>query len=141
LPAAADEPATAAPVATPAATPVVAPEPGLPLPATAVADRTPVASPTDLRPSKLTAVSFAGRTVEDSVRPAVPAPVPPAARAAPDRPKPVIMDMKLLRSTPPGVFDTEAIAAVKRWRYDPRREDGVPVDYPAKVRLAFRLDE
>lgn len=183
LPAAADEPAKATPVATPAATAtatsVVGPEPGLPLPATAVADPTPVASPTDLRPSKLTAVSFAGRTVEDSTRAAVPPPVPPAARAAPDRPKPVIMDMKLLRSTPPaypddarqqklegsvelgfivasdgrvkdvevvrstppGVFDAEAIAAVRRWRYDPRREDGVPVDYPAKVRLAFRLDE
>ena len=138
--------------------------------------RTPVASPTDLRPSKLTAVSFAGRTLEDSSNP--PAPAPAQRRVEPDRPKPVVMEMKLLRrvaadypeearrkglegsvelafvvgadgkvkdvevagSSAPGIFDAEAVAAVKRWRYDPRREDGVPVDYPAKVRLDFRLD-
>lgn len=169
----------AAPLAAPVGTPVTVPDNSASAPSTVAGSRTPVASPTDLRPSKLTAVSFAGRTLEDSTRPAVPAPVPAPTRAAPDRPKPVVMDMKLLRSTPPdypdearqrqlegavelefivgsdgrvknvavtrstpqGVFDAEAIAAVKRWRYDPRREDGVPVDFPAKVRLQFRLDE
>lgn len=140
---------------------------------------TPVASPTDLRPSKLTAVSFAGRTLEDSANPSAPVPAPAQRRVEPDRPQPVVMEMKLLRrvspdypeearrknlegsvelafvvgadgrvkdvevagSSAPGMFDAEAIAAVKRWRYDPRREDGVPVDFPAKVHLEFRLDK
>jgi protein TonB len=166
----------------PVAAPVAAPDTTTEAAPSTVARNavTPVASPTDLRPSKLTAVSFAGRTVEDSTAPPVaPAPVPAPTRTAPDRPKAVVMDMKLLRSVPPdypedarrrklegsvdlafvvgadgkvkdvevaqstapGVFDAEAIAAVKRWRYDPRREDGVPVDYPAKVRLEFKLDK
>lgn len=151
---------------------------------------TPVAEPTDLRPSKLTAVSFAGRTLESAgAAPDAPLPDAPAA-AAPrvpaavssrpaDRPQPVVKELKLLRSvepdypgearrrqvegsvelqfvvgsngrvkevevvdsTPPGVFDAEAVAAVKRWRYDARREDGVPVDAQARVRLEFRLDD
>jgi protein TonB len=158
------------------------PEPAVdPQPTTLAATR-PTAEPTDLRPSKITPVSFAGRTVEDSVAPPeaapreVPAPIP---QAQPDRPKPVIMDMKLLRSVapdypedarrrkiegsvdltyivgsdgrvrdvevadsnPPGVFDAEAVAAVKRWRYDARREDGIPVEHPARVRLEFKLDD
>jgi protein TonB len=146
----------------------------------ATAARTPTAEPTDLRPSKIAPVSFAGRTVEDSTRSLPPPEVPaPIAQTQPDRPKPVIMEMKLLRSvapdypedarrrkiegtvelhyvvgrdgrvkdveiassTPPGVFDAEAAAAVKRWRYDARREDGVPIDHPARVRLEFKLDE
>lgn len=52
-----------------------------------------------------------------------------------------VRDVHVTESTPPGVFDDEAISAVRRWRYDPRREDGVPVDYPAKVRLAFQLED
>ncbi|MGE0583121.1 MAG: TonB family protein [Steroidobacteraceae bacterium] len=180
-------PANAAPPAVesaPVATPVDAPAPAAPEEPSTVAAASPAASPTNLRPSKLTAVSFAGRTLEDSTAPApvtdpAPPPAPTPARTEPDRPKPVVMEMKLLRSTPPeypdearrrklegsvdlafivgadgkvkdievagssapGVFDAQAIAAVKHWRYDPRREDGVPVDHPAKVRLQFRLDE
>lgn len=158
------------------------PEPVADPPSTATVARGPTAAPTDLRPSKITPVSFAGRTVEDSAAPQaadppeVPAPIP---QAQPDRPKAVVMEMKLLRSvapdypedarrkkiegsvevqyivgrdgrvrdvevassTPPGVFDSEAVAAVKRWRYDARREDGVPVDHPGRVRLEFKLDE
>jgi len=154
------------------------PEPGQSA-ATPVA---PSAAPTDLRPSKITPVSFAGRTIEDSAAPGaaareVPPPVP---QSAPERARPVVvMEMKLLRSvspdypddarrrkvegsveltyivgsdgrvkdvevaesSPPGVFDAEAVAAVKRWRYDARREDGVPIDHPARVRLEFRLDD
>lgn len=155
------------------------PPPATDAPASALEPSRPAASPTDLRPSKLTSVSFAGKTVEDSTQPVVPAPVPPSRAMPSDRPPPVVMEMKLLRgespfypedarrrriegsvelayivgsdgkvrdvhvteSTPPGVFDDEAISAVRRWRYDPRREDGVPVDYPAKVRLAFQLED
>lgn len=52
-----------------------------------------------------------------------------------------VKDVEIANSTPPGVFDAEAAAAVKRWRYDARREDGVPIDHPARVRLEFKLDE
>ncbi len=165
------------PEAPPAAPAATAPAPEAAGAAAATTPRTPAASPTDLRPSKLTAVSFAGRTLEDSAT--APAAVPAPVRTVPDGPAPVVMDMKLLRSSPPdypqdarrrklegsvelafvvgadgkvkdvevarstapGVFDAEAIAAVKRWRYDPRREDGVPVDYPARVRLEFKLED
>ncbi len=156
-----------------------APAPAAEPPATALEPTRPVASPPDLRPTQLPSVSFAGRTVEDSTKPVVPAPVPASRVVPPDRPPPVVMEMKLLRSappdypdearrrkvegsvdlafivgsdgkvrdvqivqsTPPGVFDAEAVSAVRRWRYDPRREDGVPVDHPAKVRLAFQLED
>jgi len=158
------------------------PEPAADPQPTTLAAAGPTAQPTDLRPSKITPVSFAGRTVDDSFAPPqaapreVPAPIP---QAQPDRPKPVVMDMKLLRSaapdypedarrrkiegsvdltyivgsdgrvrdvevtdsTPPGVFDAEAVAAVKHWRYDARREDGIPVEHPGRVRLEFRLDD
>jgi protein TonB len=178
--------AESAPAAIPPAevTPDPAPEPllqSMPDPQdSATAARTPTAEPTDLRPSKIVPVSFAGRTVEDSTGSLRPPEVPaPIAQAPPERPKPVVMEMKLLRSvapdypedarrrriegavelnyivgrdgrvkdveiansTPPGVFDAEAAAAVKRWRYDARREDGVPIDHPARVRLEFKLDE
>jgi protein TonB len=168
-----------APPVPPAATVPAAPAPDEPTTIEPATSR-PAASPTDLRPSKLTAVSFAGRTIEDGPAPATAASsAAPTARPEPDRPQPVVMEMKLLRSaapeypedarrkrlegsvdlafvvgadgkvkdvevassTAPGVFDAQAIAAVKHWRYDPRREDGVPVDHPAKVRLQFRLDE
>lgn len=52
-----------------------------------------------------------------------------------------VSDVAVVSSTPPGVFDAEATAAVKRWRYDARREDGVPVAAPTNVRLEFKLDE
>lgn len=172
----AQAPATG-PAGPPPGAPATMPAPAGESPPTAQVPSRPVASPTDLRPSKLTAVSFAGKTLEEGPQPVVPAPLP--RRAAPDRPPPVVMEMKLLRgmqpdypddarrknieghvdlafvvgsdgrvrdvavtqSTPAGVFDDEAIAAVRRWRYDPRREDGVPVDHPGRVRLEFRLDK
>lgn len=147
------------------------------------------AEPTNLRPTKLTPVSFAGRTLDQSgpvEAPSGPARVGPADSRvqAPmptnieERPPPVVMDAKVLKrvapdypadamrrkqegsvevgytvtregkvtdvhvdsATTPGVFDEEAMAAVRKWRFDPRREDGVPVDFKTSVRLEFRLD-
>lgn len=147
------------------------------------------AEPTNLRPTKLTPVSFAGRTLDQGGSaeiPSGPARVGPAdARVqAPmptnieERPPPVVLEAKVLKrvapdypadamrrkqegsvevgytvtregkvtdvhvdsATAPGVFDEEAMAAVRKWRFDPRREDGVPVDFRTSVRLEFRLD-
>jgi protein TonB len=52
-----------------------------------------------------------------------------------------VADIEVVEATPGDTFDREAIAAVRRWRYEPRREDGVPVDSRTRVRLEFRLDE
>lgn len=147
------------------------------------------AEPTNLRPTKLTPVSFAGRTLDQSGSaevPQGPARVGPADSRvqAPmptnleERPPPVVMEAKVLKrvapdypadamrrkqegsvevgytvtregkvtdvhvdsATSPGVFDEEAMAAVRKWRFDPRREDGVPVDFKTSIRLEFRLD-
>ncbi len=37
------------------------------------------------------------------------------------------------------VFERAALAAVRRWRYDPRIEDGKPVEWPTTVRIEFQL--
>jgi periplasmic protein TonB len=39
------------------------------------------------------------------------------------------------------VFERPALAAVRRWRYDPRIEDGKPVEWRTTVRIEFKLDE
>ncbi len=51
-----------------------------------------------------------------------------------------VADIEVVQATPADTFDREAIAAVRRWRYEPRREDGVPVDSRTRVRLEFKLD-
>jgi periplasmic protein TonB len=51
-----------------------------------------------------------------------------------------VADIEVVEATPANTFDREAIAAVRRWRYDPRREDGVAVDSRTRVRLEFKLD-
>ncbi len=51
-----------------------------------------------------------------------------------------VRDVQVLQSEPARVFDRAAVDAVKRWRFDPRIEDGVAVDYRTRTRLRFRLD-
>jgi len=47
------------------------------------------------------------------------------------------IDVQVEASEPAGVFDRAAVAAVKRWRYEPLVIDGVPTEVP--VRLAIRF--
>jgi TonB family protein len=47
--------------------------------------------------------------------------------------------VEVLDSSPPGVFDSAAIAALKRARYEPPRRDGRAVAQRSRVRLSFRL--
>jgi TonB family protein len=50
-----------------------------------------------------------------------------------------VSNVEVLESTPPGVFDNAAITAVRKWQYEPRKENGVPVASQAKARLVFDL--
>lgn len=50
-------------------------------------------------------------------------------------------DIHVESSQPSGVFDRAAIAAVKRWRYEPLVIDGVPTEVPAKLLIRFAPDE
>lgn len=43
----------------------------------------------------------------------------------------------VLESSPRGVFDDAALAAVKKWQYEPRRENGVAVASQSRARLVF----
>ena len=38
-----------------------------------------------------------------------------------------VSDVEVVESTPPGVFDDAALTAVRKWIYEPRKENGVPV--------------
>jgi len=51
-----------------------------------------------------------------------------------------VHDVSVVRAEPENVFNRAAIAAVHRWRYDPRTIDGIPVDARVEVRLTFKLD-
>lgn len=52
----------------------------------------------------------------------------------------VVDDVAVLRATPPGMFDKSAVAAVRKWKYDPRFVDGLPTAAHLKVHLDFRPD-
>jgi TonB family protein len=48
-------------------------------------------------------------------------------------------DVRVVEATPPGVFDKAAIAAVKRWKYDPVVANGTPVEVPVRTSIRFEL--
>jgi TonB family protein len=50
-----------------------------------------------------------------------------------------VSNVEVVESTPPGVFDDAALTAVRKWQYDPRKENGVPVASQAKARLVFEM--
>jgi protein TonB len=50
-----------------------------------------------------------------------------------------VSNVEVLESTPPGVFDDAALTAVRKWVYEPRKENGVPVISQAKARLVFDM--
>jgi protein TonB len=52
--------------------------------------------------------------------------------------KGVVKDAVVVNSNPPEVFDKAALAAVRKWKYDPRFVDGLPSDAELKVRLEFK---
>jgi len=48
-------------------------------------------------------------------------------------------DVRVIEATPPGVFDKAAMAAVKRWHYDPVIANGAPVEVPVRTSIRFEL--
>ncbi len=48
-----------------------------------------------------------------------------------------VSDIDVVESGPQGVFDEAAEDAVRKWVYEPRKENGVAVDSTAKARLVF----
>ncbi|MBW1885778.1 MAG: energy transducer TonB [Deltaproteobacteria bacterium] len=49
-------------------------------------------------------------------------------------------DVEVFRSKPAYIFDREAIRAVRKWRYNPKLENGVPISRPNQlIRLLFEL--
>ncbi|MBS0580045.1 MAG: TonB family protein [Proteobacteria bacterium] len=48
-------------------------------------------------------------------------------------------DIKVLESSPPGVFDRAATNAIRRWRYAPMLVNGTAVQVPTKTLLRFEL--
>jgi TonB family protein len=48
-------------------------------------------------------------------------------------------DVRVVEATPPGVFDKAAVAAVKRWHYDPVLANGAPVEVPVRTSIRFEL--
>jgi len=51
-----------------------------------------------------------------------------------------VIDVEVTKSHPGTVFDRAALRAVRKWKYNPRVEDGKPVERTGvRVRLAFQL--
>jgi len=50
-----------------------------------------------------------------------------------------VTDPVVIEEHPPGVFGNAALAAVRRWRFEPGRKAGHPVPVRARVRLRFEL--
>jgi periplasmic protein TonB len=50
-----------------------------------------------------------------------------------------VSQIEVLRSEPPRIFDREAVRAALRWRFEPRREDGVAVATRGRKTLHFKL--
>jgi TonB family protein len=48
-------------------------------------------------------------------------------------------DVKIVESTPKGVFDGAATDAIRRWRYRPAQYNGQPVEVPVRTRIRFEL--
>lgn len=57
-------------------------------------------------------------------------------------PSGTVKDAVVLAARPGRIFDTEALRAISKWRYNPKIVDGKPVERPGvRVRLRFRLEE
>jgi protein TonB len=49
-----------------------------------------------------------------------------------------VKDAVVVSASPPGVFDEAALSAIRRWRYQPKLQDGKPVASRKRFRFTFR---
>ena len=53
-----------------------------------------------------------------------------------------VRDPVVLAAEPPSIFNRAALRAIRKWKYNPKVEDGQAVERPGvRVRLDFRLDD
>jgi protein TonB len=53
-----------------------------------------------------------------------------------------VKDPNVINSHPSSIFDRSALKAIRKWKYNPKIEDGEPVERPGvKVRLKFALSD
>jgi TonB family protein len=52
-----------------------------------------------------------------------------------------VNNVEVVESSPPGEFDDAALTAVRKWQYEPRKENGVAVASQAKARLVFDMSK
>ena len=53
-----------------------------------------------------------------------------------------VKDPRVINSHPSSIFDRAALKAIRKWKYNPKIEDGEPVERPGiKVRLKFDLSD
>ena len=53
-----------------------------------------------------------------------------------------VKNPRVLQSAPSSIFDREALKAIRKWKYNPKIEDGQAVERPGiKIRLTFELDK
>jgi protein TonB len=53
-----------------------------------------------------------------------------------------VKDPRVINSHPSSIFDRSALKAIRKWKYNPKIEDGEPVERPGvKVRLKFDLSD
>jgi protein TonB len=104
----------------------------VPMPSAAPPVEPPSAAPVDVVPAKIV----------KRVTPVAPADIPRKAKGyvvvrfsigADGR----VGDRAVVESQPQGMFDSAAQDAVRKWIYEPRKENGVPVASTAKARLVF----
>jgi protein TonB len=51
-----------------------------------------------------------------------------------------VTDVDVVESSPQGIFDDAAQTAVRKWVYEPRKENGVAVDSTARAKLVFEAE-
>jgi TonB family protein len=51
-----------------------------------------------------------------------------------------VSDVTVVSAVPSDIFNRAAIAAVRRWKYEPETVNGVPVEAHQQLRLQFKLD-
>lgn len=57
------------------------------------------------------------------------------------RPDGSVGDITVVSAEPAGVFESAALASVRRWRYEPVRRDGRTVEQRARVRIRFSMEQ